>query len=97
MGIYLNTGAAKFDRALRSLIYIDKTGFWNIPIRYLIQRMDISASVVQDVLGNPLQQQCYRHIMEKAVIRQRCLMTKISHRQRIMASIETNTMSLKLI
>ena len=26
MGIYLNTGAAKFDRALRSLIYIDKTG-----------------------------------------------------------------------
>ena len=58
MGIYLNPDSSKFEEAVNSDIYIDKTGLLTYTNSVLHTMQNTFVLVVQDALGNRLRQIC---------------------------------------
>ena len=58
MGIYLNPDSSKFEEAVNSDIYIDKTGLLTYTNSVCIRCKNTFVLVVQDALGNRLRQIC---------------------------------------
>lgn len=73
MGRFVNPDNSAFQKAVNSEIYVDKTGFYRIPIKLLIPNRHLYATAVQDVLENLLRQICWLPIIVRDVIQKICL------------------------
>ncbi len=72
MGIYLNPGNEGFAEALRSEIYVDKTGLIQHTNRYVSTEQKF-LSAGPGVLASPWRSGCWQPIIAVAAIPSRCL------------------------
>lgn len=63
MGIYLNPDSSKFEEAVNSDIYVDKTGLLTYTIPFCIRCRNIIVSAVHDALENRQLPICSRRII----------------------------------